>query len=238
MKLKNWQTMMEFAFSLFHMQTIAQEMMAATSAWGYKRYQGKEGRARHALRGFNPVKAWEDSKHLIILAEAIKKDENVANNEVVRKEFNRLLGTDDTNIIEAVKAWYEVGGQLHSDKSLHTSAHKQKIRYASTEDGFQIVGGKIKFSRLSSLEVLSGKPVLKSIKAVFDKELADSGLKLTAGARAALFTTFQAPSAWLMEYGIPRAKMATFLREYTLALESVLVFFFRDFPRSYQSFQF
>jgi hypothetical protein len=219
MNVKNMQTSVEFAVSMFHLMTIGQEMVSSEAGHVLQRYKGSE-RVKRFINAFRPGKTFGKANQLVTLLTAVIADESLATDPAVIQKANELLGTSSVDLLDLVKTYYDgVGGMLGQDESLRSSVHGYgKMRYTSKEDKLNVVNGEVQFER-GIVSDLSLKAMMDSGGEVFDNEMAKSGKKWKAVSKTTLFGLMQAPSAFLMEYGIPRVKMAMWAQEYTLELD-------------------
>lgn len=222
MNLKNMSTSLEFALSYFHAMTIGQEMTASYAGWNLQRHN-KQGLAGK-FKGFNPSKAMNESKQISTLLQAVMQDKNLATNEAVLNKAKELLGTDNLDILDMLKQFYSSGGIMHMDKDLRSSVHNLgSMKYTNKPMGMEVRDGKVVFTN-NDLGAIEGtkdfaSAVKESVSSVWSEQLVKNDSKLKGLFNSVSFTALEAPTAWLMEQGIPMIKMAQFAREYTLALD-------------------
>lgn len=225
MDVKNRMTQAELLGPMFHVMTIANEASSSFAATEIKK--GKFGLG--AIPALNVGRAFKNARKSAALMEKILSDENYATNPAVIKEAEELFGTKDVDILDALKAYHRAGGFLHQDRDLRSMAHKKlgDISYVSMHDHYVIDGNKVEFVPGKARSFFYSKdkgilgPMRETYKEAVEKAIEGSGDKrLWAYTKTAGFAALEYTSAWLMEYLIPRVKMASFMREYTLRLQT------------------
>jgi hypothetical protein len=222
MDLKNMQTSIEFAFSLFHAMTIAQEASASYASWHNLTNKGKTGLGNRLVAGFNPNAMMKESREIAAILESSLSDKDVASNEKTHKRLAELLRTDDANAMELIQQYYLVGGLLGQDQSLRHHVHDlgHGMRYTKQPDVVKIINGEPVY--FPATDVVKGLPgmIKESFASVHQEALAkEPNKKIKAMFQVAKFGALESSTAWLMEYSIPRIKMSMWAREYTLGLE-------------------
>ncbi len=219
MNLKNKYTSIEFALSMFHFVTITQELIASYSTWTLMRRlrsKNKPGLLQ-TLGGYNPRKAFRESRELAVLLEEVLADPNLAANKAVQKKASELMGVDNIDLLEMIRQFYLSGGLMHQDKSLRSDLYsKGEMRYTTQKGKLVVEDGEAKIIRGK----FSPKAMKDSIKEVWEKETQNypnHPLKnlFTSGQYAVMEGTTQ----WLMEQTIPKIKLSQFAREYALTVE-------------------
>ncbi len=200
MDLKNIATSMELSFSMFHAFTIGQESISSYAAWqqGLKKMGIGSG---VGISSYNPTKVVTESKKIVtLMKDALKQ----GNTKEILARAEALLGIKNPDVLDIMTQYYKAGGQLGRDSDLRGSgADVGHVDYSSIPAFFE------------------------SFKETFDKEAREfkqknpnSKIKFGASISWDMFKyTAHASSAWLMEEGIPKMKMAQFAREYSLKLE-------------------
>jgi len=236
MNLKNKYTSIEFAISLFHAMTIGQELIASTAAWRYGRMR-REGKISplEMIKSFNPVSAIQDSRKISALMEAVLADRELAQHPAVKKKAMELLNTDNPDVVDAVIQFYDAGGLLGMDKSLRSEVHYMgEMRYKDGDARVYVDdSGELQIELPRGDEYppwlpgvfgthapISKTAIVNSFKSVLNQQLKENpNHKLSAYIKTGQFAMLEGTTAWLMEQGIPRVKMAVFAREYTHELE-------------------
>ena len=214
MKVKNEMTTWEFAFSLFHFVTIGQELMASTATWNMKQGKGVAGWAR----SFLPWDSYRDAQRIASLFDVVAKDPSKAQDPAIQKELGKLLAVEGVDPQAILEMYGMSGGLMQMDTSIQASTHSMgKMRYRNQSHQATIQDGKVVFT---GDRLLSRKAIAESIQKVYEKELAKQpDAKVKAAFSAGRFALANGTADWLMQYAIPRIKMAMWAREYTLALE-------------------
>lgn len=214
LNVKNHMTSLLFALSLFHVSTIGQEVVATNKAWAYRRY----GKTK-VLKGLG--NAYSDSQDIHMMLMAVLGDHKLANDPAIQKKLDELFGTTDVDVLDVVMRYFAVGGLDHMDTAERASTYDLgKPKYYQEEDTYEIVDGEVVFNKQGTLTGVSVKAMMGAIGEVWDNQLANEpDKKLKAMFNTARFAFIQQTTAWLMETGIPKAKMAMWAREYTLQLD-------------------
>src|ERR1019366_2512439 len=208
MQVKNMNTAVQFAGTLFHTQTIMQEAMAHTSAWKYQK--GLSGK-------LNPLSAKRDLRDIATLLIAAMEKPDIVNNKEYMSKMKELLAVDDVDVADVLNQAFEHGAQLHQDVSQRNVSYKYGMAKYFKEDKISFGDdGKMKVSN----NPLSFGMMADSLKKAFDMNIKNNpDSKIAAISKTAAFSILQMPTAWLMEQTIPRYKLAMFARLYTLGLE-------------------
>jgi hypothetical protein len=210
MKAKNFQTSIEFALSMFHAMTIGQEISASYTTWAWaKKRKGK-------IPLGNLKIAWNESRELNALLEAVLAEDDLATNPVIMKRFEELLGVKDPDVAKLIKLFHYSGGLLHQDVDLRTEAHGWgDMNYTENGDVVKVIAGEYFYNRGK----VSPKAMKESFKEVYNEAILNEDPKIVAMLKVGAFGAMESTNAWLMEFAIPRAKSAMYLRELTLNLE-------------------
>ena len=234
MDWKNQYTSIEFAVSLFHAMTIGQEMIASTAAWRYGRMRHEGGfKLREMLKAYNPKQMVKDAREISALLEAVLADRSLADEPAVKKKASELFGTDNVDILDTIIQYYDTGGLTGMDKSLRSEVHyKGEMRYKDGEAKVEVVNGEVVITLPKGDPLpawipgpfthgpVSMKAITDSFKGVWEQQLRENpNHKLSAAFKTGKFALMEGTTAWLMEQGIPRVKMAMWAREYTLELD-------------------
>ena len=211
-RLKNLSTSVEFAFSIFHAFTISQEMMASFASHSM---QTKKGFDR--LSGFNLFKSSNDVKRISALVVSMLENPKIAEREDFKKEAERLIGPNATDLMSLVEQFYRVGGRMQQDDDLRSDLYNYgKTHYKSEVENYVVVDDRLVFNKGK----LSAKAVADSIKKVHEDAIRNEPDKhVKAMFKAVSFAGLQSTTEWLMEDLIPKVKMAAWLKEYTLRLK-------------------
>ena len=221
MKLKNMQTTVEFAWSMFHMMTIQQELASSYAAHGFQNRKNKKF-------VYNPlkmlIKANRESRQIADLAIAVMKTPDLAKNKAVVKKFKELLGVEEVDIIQMINDWKDAGGLMHQDSSLNSHLREYgEVEYSSKPAEMKIENGEVVFEYAE--ETFSGK--VKDMVKSMARSTKEAHKQLTIDnpnspmrnyAKSTAFIALEGTSAWLMQNMIPRIKMAQFMREYSFEL--------------------
>lgn len=200
MDLKNIATSIELSFSMFHAFTIGQESISSYAAWqqGLKKLGIGSG---VGVNSYNPVKVVAESKKIVTLMKNALKQ---GNTKEILARAETLLGIKSPDVLDIMTQYYHAGGMLGQDSDLRGSgADVGHVDYSSSGSFF------------NSFKETYNKEVNE-----FKQKNPDSKIKFGASISWDMFKyTAHASSAWLMEEGIPKIKMAQFAREYSLKLE-------------------
>ena len=186
MDLKNKMTAVEMALSLFHAVTISHEFNSSTFA-NRMQQGGSVFDMAKSLNIFANIKAAKQTSKLMnMLADPD------SNKEELKEKLKTLLHTDSDEVLNVLEYYYRSGGEQGMDKDFQTSTHKKaKMKYGSWDE-------------------MKG-----SVKEVWDKEIANNPDKrFKAMFNTAEFAALEAPTAWLMEDGIPMLKLSLFGTEF------------------------
>jgi hypothetical protein len=215
MDVKNRMTSIEFALSMFHAMTIGQEMTAS-----YASVAKKRGDFIGSIPLLNLRKANRESMQLATLIEAIIADEGLMKNDAVKRKAEELLGTSDPNVIDMIYQFYHAGGYLHQDTDLRSAVHSMgQMRYTNKKAFVKVVNGEA-IIETPTIFNTNLSAISSSFKEVWDNQMAEHpDKKIKAAFNVGQFAVLQSTTAWLMEYMIPRVKMAMWMREYALKLD-------------------
>lgn len=212
LKVKNVVNAVEFAFSLFHAMTIIQEVTA-----GFASFYQQTGKGISKLQGFNVIKSGKDIQKIAALTHSYLEDPEITKQPAFQKEAVSLLGVEGADVVDAIAAWFGSGGRLDMDeahKSFIQDTHE--IKYTSKSANYKMVNGELVYEPMEA----SFKAVADSIKDIFESELAkEPDKKIRALMKTVGYATTQGSTEWLMRKFIPRAKLAMFLREYSLKVK-------------------
>lgn len=217
MAVKNEMTMWEFAFSLFHGFTQAQELMADAAT---RAIQEKKGLAEWA-RSFNPVHAFRNAQKIASLLEYVAKHPEQAHDAAIQEEAQKLFGRPGVDLAELIAMNAMAGGLMEMDASVQAKTHAMgKMRYRSKPHMVTIQEGKVVYEA-GEFGLAKGLPYATgSIKAVYDKMLLEEpNAQTKALFKAGRFALAEGSAAWLMQYAIPRIKMAVQAQSYLTALD-------------------
>ena len=227
LNLKNKFTAVEFAFSLFHMMTIGNELIASQIAL-------KRARATNFISktmALNPYTALRDgirdSRDTKALMIALLENENIANDPEFIKQAERVLGIKDVNMLEIMRSYFMVGGLMNQDKALRSDVHYLgKMRYSTETPEFRIENGKgvieAPSGKLSTFKRPAdvAKNMLASVRDVYDTTLNNEpDHPLKAAFKTFQFAALESSTAWLMEEFIPNAKASVVLKELAFNFE-------------------
>ena len=232
---KNTITSIEFAVSLFHAMTIGQELLSSTSGWTWSRMkQNKNFSWKEYLKSFNPATALRDSKKIAVLMEAVLADRKLAEHPAVMRKAKELLRTDSADVVETIIQFYGAGGLLGMDKSIRSNVHYEGVmRYKMGDAKVEIINDECvitlpKGDKLPGFvpgwfgeyAPFSRQAIKDSMNEVWEKHIRETpNHPLVAAFKTGKFALMEGTTAWLMEQGIPRIKMAVFAREYSLELD-------------------
>jgi hypothetical protein len=234
MDWKNQYTSIEFALSMFHAMTIMQELIASNAAWRYGRArENKDLSFKEVLRGYNPVAAMREAREIAALMDAVLSDTSLAQDPAFKKKAQELFRSNNADVLDAIIQFYDAGGLQGQDRSLQSHVHHQgDMRYRDGEANVSIVNGELvielpKGDRLPAwlpgpfkYAPFSKNAIKESFTQVWKSQIKEHpNHPLTAAFKTGKFALMEGTTAWLMEQGIPRIKMAMWAREYTLELD-------------------
>ena len=195
MNLKNKMTAIEMAMSMFHAMTISHEYNSSMLANNLQNPKGNKW--IDAIKGENLFKNIKEARRTVRLLDELSKETDSKRSGEIKNELKELLRTQNDDVVDAVEFYYRAGGEKGMDIGLRSDVHsKAKMKYGSWDE------------------------IKGSIKEVFDKEVQNNPDKrLKAYWSAFEYSLLEAPTAWLMEDGIPMLKQALFSREFLFELE-------------------
>ena len=223
---KNFMTSIEFAFSLFHAFTIGQELVASEMSIGSRNKTSFMAK----LVPTNPVKALgrglKSARELHTLVEAVMSDPTLSSNKAVMAKAGEIIGTENPDVLKMINKYFLVGGMMEQDSDLRASPHYYgKARYRSNESEFLLDGDSVTIARDGGDGVLKAIPdiaknMVTSVQDVHNKMMKENpDSRITNTFKTMKFAATEQSTAWLMEYGIPRVKMAMWMKEYAQNLE-------------------
>ena len=218
MAVKNYMTKMVFAVSAFHAGIITQEGMNAAATYAQQTGKTRKARTLGYLKGWNPAGMVRNTERIASLFDYVLANPDKADDKAVQDEARKLFNADYIPFLKIFEAFGMTGGLYkHQDRSLQT-ASAGKMQYRSSKHRFEIdAQGKGQFVK-GSMELQKGLPAMrKSVKKIFEQTLEEEpNAKIFAFFKAGELSILEGTSAWLMEYFIPRMKMAMFAREYLM----------------------
>lgn len=221
LQFKHASTAIEFAFSFFHAFTIAQEAMASemsirqrrANTWGEK------------IRASNPFSALGQSlSHAtdlkVLIGEVMKNPEMVHDKAIVDK-IGEILHIDNPDVADMIHHFFNVGGLFEMDKNeRHSSHYFGEMRYLKNLPKMEIVNGKAEIVKGNNSLLDVAKTMVASVAETRDELVRQYPDKKVANMfKTAQFAALEGPTAWLMETGIPKIKMATWMKEYSKNIE-------------------
>jgi hypothetical protein len=177
--------------------------------------QKKKGLAK--LSGYNPVTALNDSRDIAALVKKLMENPELAGDEAFAAKADKLFGTSNADVLDIIRQFYLVGGDLHQDISLRSSTHALgKMKYSKGEAQFEMKDGELNISQpKASLSAMVGS--VKDVHRTLVNNNPDQ--PVAAMFKTMAFASLQGTTAWLMEETIPKVKLGVWIREYTQRLE-------------------
>lgn len=229
LKAKNWTTAIEFAFSMFHAMTIAQEHMASSMSWQIQKQKGFKNRVKAISNPLSVFKnGLKDSREIRALFDEYHKNTDVGKDPAFQKKFNDILGTTNMDVVDMIDKFFMAGGLVEQDSELRANAFSYgKMKYTSNE--IKVVKNKNgDYEVVSALEGLGPVATVRDISSTSIDSIKQIHADLIAKnpdnpvanmLKTMSFASTQATTAWLMESGIPKIKMAMWFKEYSQKLE-------------------
>ena len=220
LKVKNWSTMVEFAFSFFHVFTIGQEILSSEMV---NRVQNAKGFGK--ILALNPLASLRsglrDATDLKAIVDAVISDPTLAKDPALVKKVGELLKTDNPDINHLIKMFAAVGGIFVQDAGVRSHVHNYgEAKYLNQPAELVIKNGEAYVERGETSIADIAKNMAGSIKETH-KSLTNKFPDSKVGnlIKSAEFAGLEVPTAWLMEKGIPKLKMAVWMKDYSKSLE-------------------
>ncbi|MEA3369983.1 MAG: hypothetical protein U9Q40_01435, partial [Campylobacterota bacterium] len=217
---KNLSTTVEFAFSMFHAFTIAQETISSEAGHKVRNAVGFGNK----IKAMNPYTAFKsgmrNASELKVIVEAVLADPTLAKDQAIIKRAGELLKIEEgADVYGLVKQYFAVGGLMAQDHDLRSGHHYYGQMKYGTDGTLEIVDGQAVVTKgdksISSLSKTINSSIKDAHKNLNAKHPDNPTLNMLKTAR---FAALEGPSAWLMEFGIPKIKMAMWMKEYTANL--------------------